>query len=504
MPRLGGRAAIAAGAALAVLGACSPKDNGTLLVVRVDTDLAVPGRIDTVEIRVVPERGDATTDTYKLTGRSALPATLGLRPKGDPNFGVEVTARGLLGLTVVVTQTAAVRFVPGEARELQLFLANDCVTGGGCQAPDVCVRGPSCVAKTAVAPLRPYTPGGQDAGTDLGGSDLGGGDAPTEAAGDRPADTAMDAPGDTGAPPADGSAPEGRPNPGTWVSVPGVPSTVTLSAIWPVSDRDVWVAGAMASGVVLRYDGTSWNPAPIPPGTPALYGLWGSGNGDLWAVGAAGTVLHFANNVWQSLRVPALPGAQPPTLTSIWGAQADDIWIVGSAGRIFHIDATGAITPDTSGVTAGLFAVGGSAQPTGTSDVWAVGASGTILHHTAGAWTLATQVPSQSILYGVWSDGPSDVWVAGDRTVLRWNGSSWRPISGAVDVSLAIWGSAENDVWTVGRPPVGGSAIARWDGVAFTNSADAPMTSLQTVRGTSTRSVWAAGAAGAIYHFQSR
>src|SRR5262245_21689476 len=113
MTWLSGRAALAAGAALAMLAACSPKGNGTLLVVRVDTDLAVPGQIDAVEIGVVPDRGSSSKDTYKLTGRAGLPVTLGLRPKGDPNFGVKVTARGLLSGTMVVSQTAAVRFTPG-------------------------------------------------------------------------------------------------------------------------------------------------------------------------------------------------------------------------------------------------------------------------------------------------------------------------------------------------------------------------------------------------------
>jgi hypothetical protein len=493
MARLSARSALVAGAALAALGACSPKDNGTLLVVRVDTDLAIPAQIDTVEIGVVPERGSSSKDSYTLTGGAGLPVTLGLRPKGDPNFGVEVTARGLLAGTMVVSQTAAVRFAPGKEREFTLFLSSDCLTGGGCTTPNVCVRGPSCVAKTNVAQLRDYVPGGgQDAGAEHSPTD-----APTA---DGSGGTG--GAGDSGSP-TDGPAVEAHPNPGMWVAVPGVPAVDTLSAIWPVSDKDVWVAGAQAAGVILHYDGAGWNPSPIPAGTPALYGLWGTPSGDLWAVGTAGTVLHLANNVWQSMKVPAMGAATLPTLTAVWGAKPDDIWIVGAGGKIFHVDGTGTISAVSSGVTAGLFAVGGSAQSNGDSDVWAVGQGGTILHLTNGSWMPVTQALTQAILYGVWSDAPANVWIAGDRIVLHGGGAGpWKAVPGSVDVSLAIWGSEGDDIWTVGRGAAGGPTIARWDGVSFMGAAEGSGSTLQAVHGSSATNVWAAGAAGAVFRFQ--
>src|SRR5262249_14617091 len=148
---------LVAGAALAALGACSPKENGTLLVVRVDTDLAIPTAINAVTIHVEPERGGKTTDTFSLANRVGLPVTLCLRPKGDPNFGLQVTASGLLDMKAVVSQTASVRFVPGEAKEFTLFLSSDCVGAGTmCKSDETCVRGSSCIAKTLVGQLRPY------------------------------------------------------------------------------------------------------------------------------------------------------------------------------------------------------------------------------------------------------------------------------------------------------------------------------------------------------------
>jgi hypothetical protein len=488
MRALGGRAALIAGAALASLAACDPRDNGTLLAVRVDTDLTVPGQIDGVAIDVHPDRGADSTDTFKVADRNHLPVTLGLRPSGDPSFGVVVTARGLLGTTTVVTQKARVQFVPGQAREFTMLLSGDCVPAGVCtKTTDVCVKGPRCVAEASVAQLRAYVPGTPSRDGGAGGDTGAGGTGAGGAGGEG-----VDAPVDTG-------GAEARQNPGTWVPVPGVPTTVTLSAVWPFAAGDVWVAGAQAAGVVFHYDGATWTPSVVPAGTPALYGLWGAAPGDLWAVGAGGTVLHLSNGNWQSMKA-----AGAPTLTAIWGAKADDIWIVGSGGKIFHTDGASAPVQEATSVTAGLFAVGGSLPPSGTADVWAVGASGTILHRTATGWAPETQVPTQSILYAVWSDGPSDVWVAGDRTVLRLSGASWRPVTGAVDVALAVWGSAGDDIWTVGRATQAtGASIARWDGVAFTGVPDANGSTLQAVHGVSSTNVWAAGVGGAVFRFQS-
>jgi hypothetical protein len=487
MRALPGRAALMVGAALASLAACSARDNGTLLAVRVDTDLSVPGQIDGVAIDVHPDRGADSTDTFKVADKTHLPVTLGLRPSGDPNFGVEVTARGLLGTKTIVTQKARVQFVSGQAREFTLLLSGDCVAAGVCGSSDVCVKGPRCVAEASVAQLRAYMPGppSRDGGAGNSGAD-------------GPVDTGAGGGGGAGGAPVDAGGAEARPNPGTWVPVPGVPTTVTLSAVWPFAVGDVWVAGAQAAGVVFHYDGAMWTPSAVPAGTPALYGLWGSAPGDLWAVGAAGTALHLSNGTWQSMKAPSAP-----TLTAIWGAAANDIWIVGSGGKIFHTDGATAPVQEATSVTTGLFAVGGSVLRGGTADVWAVGGSGTILHRTTTGWGSEAQGLTQSILYAVWSDGPSDVWVAGDKTVLRLAGGAWKPVTGAVDVALAIWGSANDDIWTVGRATQAtGASIARWDGVSFTGVPDANGSTLQAVHGVSSANVWAAGVAGTVFRFQ--
>ena len=137
--------------ALVAAAACSPKNNGTLLVAHVDTDL-----VDSVGAQQHPDPGRAPArrrlDGHVPDHEPRVVADAGDRPSGDPAFSIDVTAIGKLGSTTVVSQTATVAFAPGEAREFTLFLAQDCVNAVPCtRATNVCIKGGSCVPKTQVA-----------------------------------------------------------------------------------------------------------------------------------------------------------------------------------------------------------------------------------------------------------------------------------------------------------------------------------------------------------------
>ena len=160
--------------ALALAAGCSSESDRTLLVAYVDTDLMVPAELNRIEIRVAPEGGEggaATTDSFPLGSAVDVPATLSIRPGGDPALGVDVTAIGYLGADSFVSQTATVAFTPGEARAFTLVLARDCATPMPCpDAASVCVQGGLCVAKTEVAETRPYTPNAEGRDTTAAGA----------------------------------------------------------------------------------------------------------------------------------------------------------------------------------------------------------------------------------------------------------------------------------------------------------------------------------------------
>jgi hypothetical protein len=464
------------GALALVAAACSPKNNGTLLVARVDTDLAVgaSGAIDSVQIQVVPQHGAGSTDLFPLTSRASLPA-LGIVPSGDPAFSIDVTATGRKGSTAVVSQTATVAFAPGEAREFTLFLAQDCASATPCApATNVCVRGGTCVAKTQVAPTKPYAPG---AGADAG----------------------MDAPRDLG---FDAGGRDARDNPGQWVAVnPAFPSaSATLYGVWPLDDGTVWVAGASGSrGIVGRFVAGLWVEAVLPSNAPTLFGIWASGPTDVWAVGINGTVLHYDGGPTMTWTAVSISGTQPTaTLTGVWGASSADVWIVGQGGVILHGAASG-VSAEASGTTADLAGVWGLSA----SDVWAVAARAPVLRRSATGWTVQTATLGSNVYYGIWLAAANDAWIAGDRATLHNDGAGWTPVSNPLDSATSIWGSASDDIWAVGRPANGGTTfISRFNGVQWVAATSPTTMPLQAVRGTSATNVWAVGNGGTVLRLQ--
>jgi hypothetical protein len=450
--------------------ACSPKNNGTLLVAHVDTDLSVPSALNSIEISLAPQHGGGTTDSFPITSRASLPVTLAIRPSGDPAFTVDVTATGRLGGTSVVTQTATLSFSPGEAREFTLFLAQDCARPMPCtNASSVCIKGGTCVAKTMVTQTTPYPPvtdGGMDGPKEVGGFDAGGRDA--------------------------------RPNPGQWVvaSPAFLVTTAALNGVWPISDADVWVVGSSASrGFASHLANGQWTEAMLPNNAPTLFGVWASGGGDVWAVGALGTVLRYDGNVWSAVSISGMAPMQ--NLSAVWGASSSDVWIVGQAGVILHGGATG-VTRETSNTTDNLVSVWG----TGNSDVWAVTALGTVVHRDATGWSVQATSLAAHIFYGIWPASRTDVWTVGAAVTLHNDGSGWTGTSNPLDPAISIWGSASDDVWAVGGTPTGSTFISRFNGVQWVSVPSPGPTPLQAVRGLSATNVWAVGGTGTVLRLQ--
>ena len=436
------------------------------------------GAIDSVQIQVVPQHGGGSTDTFPLTSRASLP-TLAIVPSGDPAFSIDVTATGRKGSTIVVSQTATVAFAPGEAREFTLFLAQDCVNAAPCSpATNVCIKGGSCVAKTQVAQTKPYVP----SGTDAGGTDAG-----------------MDAPRDTG---FDAGGRDARDNPGQWVAAnPAFPSTTaTLYGVWPLDDGTVWVAGASGSrGIAAHFMQGLWVEAVLPSNAPTLFGIWASGPTDVWAVGINGTVLHFDGGPTGLWTTVPISGTQPTaTLTGVWGASSADVWIVGQGGLILHGSASG-VTAEPSGTTADLAGIWGLSA----TDVWAVAARAPVLRRNATGWAVQTATLGSNIYYGIWLAATNDAWIAGDRATLHNDGAAWTGVTNPLDSATSIWGSASDDVWSVGRPVTGGTTfISRFNGVQWVAATSPSTMPLQAVRGTSATNVWAVGNGGTVLRLQ--
>jgi hypothetical protein len=458
---------------LALVAACSPKNNGTLLVAHVDTDFSVPAELNRIEIRIVPQHGGGTTDSFPLGGPGDLPVTLAIRPSGDPAFSIDITAIGSLGATEKVSQTATVAFTPGEAREFTLVLSRDCARAMPCPAAtDVCLKGGACVSKTQVAQTQPYVPR---------------------------ADGGVDAPKDGGNV-FDAGNRDARPNPGQWVLAnPPFPATsANLYGVWPIDDATVWVVGSVQSrGIAARFAQGQWAEAVLPAGTPTLFGVWASGAADVWAVGSMGTVIHSDGNAWTPVSISGGP-APTENLAAVWGASSSEVWIVGNGGVILRGSAN-SVARETSNTVDNLVSVWG----TTASEVWALTAFGAVLRRT-NAWAVQSPNLAAHIFYGIWLSSRTDVWVVGQNATLHNDGSAWATAPNPLDSAISVWGSASDDIWAVGGPmPPSTTYISRFNGVQWMTVPTPSTMPLQAVRGTSATNVWAAGNSGTVLRLQS-
>lgn len=221
---------LACSALLVTLG-CAQR---TEIVVEVDSDLAVPGEIDAVEVIVTGSQSSSASGS--LLDRP-LPRTVGLVPAGGSLGPIEVRAVGTLRGVPVVERVATTSFLQGRTLLLRMFLSRAC-RGVTCGAGETCDEG-RCVSSEVDPEMLPdwtdadagsqrrdagpdREDGGADAGVDAGPRDSGtdsGTDAGTDAGPDPDAgmdagpdpDAGTDAGPDPDAGPPDSGAPDAGP-----------------------------------------------------------------------------------------------------------------------------------------------------------------------------------------------------------------------------------------------------------------------------------------------------
>jgi hypothetical protein len=80
---------------------------------------------------------------------------------------------------------------------------------------------------------------------------------------------------------------------------------------------------------------------------------------------------------------------------------------------------------------------------------------------------------------------------------LHFDGATWTSsMLGPGVVGHAVWGTADNDVWAVGRHP--GGLVAHFDGFAWTPIMTPTVAALLAVRGTGANDIWAVGKDGVL------
>ena len=156
------------------VAACSKSKDNTELVVTVWSDLAVPTEMDALRIRVLGKEqtvdhpfqlsGDRHAGTYQI------PVQLALVPAANKDLSINVTAIGSSGGTDIVWQQAVLPFIPGQARELPLYLARSCKNVSCADNSGFTCDNGACTKPVAVNPaeLPTYVPGQVASAPDAG------------------------------------------------------------------------------------------------------------------------------------------------------------------------------------------------------------------------------------------------------------------------------------------------------------------------------------------------
>ncbi|HET9990197.1 MAG TPA: protein kinase [Kofleriaceae bacterium] len=124
------------------------------------------------------------------------------------------------------------------------------------------------------------------------------------------------------------------------------------------------------------------------------------------------------------------------------------------------------------------------------NDVWIVGERGVVRHFVEGVWR-DIEVGSVADFYRLGGTATDDVWIVGGwGTILHWDGHAWRELPSGTHVALyGIWAVARDNAWVTGE----GGTILHWDGHAWNSQASPTTAALFAVAGVAADDVWITG-----------
>lgn len=117
-------ASVSIGVSMGLPGCSQPP--ATQLIVVVDTDYAIPGGIDEIDIDVVAVDGTHHLERQPMASASALPYTLAVVPSTSSLGPIRIEARGLRGGSVVVSRMGRVMLAARQTLMVRLDLLRVC------------------------------------------------------------------------------------------------------------------------------------------------------------------------------------------------------------------------------------------------------------------------------------------------------------------------------------------------------------------------------------------
>lgn len=303
------------------------------------------------------------------------------------------------------------------------------------------------------------------------------------------------------------------------------PQFPALQSVWAADPGNVWAVG----GSVLKWDGRSFT--RLRDGAYD-YRVWGSASDDVWITGVNPNLEHWDGT--QLAPVDPTRTQLSAAIEAIWGTGRSDIWLgniyAGSSqvghfdgSRWTHRDAPSSVTALAGSSSSSVFALG---RPFGIShwdgaswaslikpqrgasavwgadgkSVWAVGGSGTIVKWDGSTYTQQDS-GTAAALTQVFGLDASRVWAVGLGVLLRWDGTTWKAMSGVPSTLSGIWGSKETDLWGIGSS--GGSSgtglVHHFDGSTWTTSQLSGAAALSAIHGTDASNVWVLDSLGQVF-----
>src|SRR5262249_8006761 len=247
-----------------------------------------------------------------------------------------------------------------------------------------------------------------------------------------------------------------------WCWVYPVPHANGLFATWGSAGTDFWTGGDR--GYLSHWNGQRFDSFRSDY---RVFGIWGHDAQDIWAVGDA--ILHWDGSSWSTLREAW------PVLRAVTGRDASHAWAVGLDGEMQRWDGVSWNQVD-SGTSMNLLGVWASSE----QDLWIVGDASTGRHWDGVKWTdysdelVDPRYPFTRLpFFTIWGSAPDDVYTVGQLGTFHWNGQSWTKVFDAVFDPYSVWGSGRDDVWIAGgrldnfRQLVLHRVNGNWGGVYF-------------------------------------
>lgn len=186
---------------------------------------------------------------------------------------------------------------------------------------------------------------------------------------------------------------------------------------------------------------------------------------------------------------------------TVWASSESDVWMAGGYRVLWHFDGSSWSSnslslPPTTWNTNTVYGFT-------ASEVFLAGQRGVDRFDGTG-WS--NVLGGVGELFGIWGTSPSDLFVSGDGRFLHFDGTGWTNIPTGLSTAfnthrlLGVWGSASNDVYAAGY----GARILHWDGSQIRLVMEEPGQHVHAIHGSSRRNVFAVGTNGKIWHFNGR